>query len=270
MSAKSSKARLLLIEDDHDTREAVVELIRDEGFGIDAVRKVTEAFELVDKQSYSLILSDVWESGEPRWPEIERLCELAEPTPVAACTASRERPPPALAARLAFFLEKPFAPERLLSLLARYAGDSSAVDRYRAATVAYFDALTRKDWRALGELCSEDVRYYFPTSHPRYGRQVSGRSEFLEFSRETFEGGPFADARFEVSSISPLDSGVVADWVGTWNHAANLPARTEGSIVLKFNEAGLHRIGVRLDVERWISAQAEAASGPAPTPPRRA
>lgn len=162
MSAKSSKARLLLIEDDRDTREAAAEFIRDEGFAIGTVRTVTEAFEVIDKQSYSLI------DGAP------------------------EVRPPGLRQ-----------------------GRVSAVQ-------------------------------------PR-----------------TFGTGPFSDARFEVGFLSPLESGVVADWVGTWNHAANPPARSEGSIVLKFENDQLSRIGVRLDVERWISAQAAAPSGPSPTSSRR-
>src|SRR5688572_6929414 len=104
VSATSPTAKVLLIEDDLDTRVAIAEFIRDEGFAVDTARSVKDAFQLVDKHSYSLVLSDVWDRGIARWPDIGRLIDMVDPTPVGACTASRVQPPPDVSPRLAFFL----------------------------------------------------------------------------------------------------------------------------------------------------------------------
>lgn len=240
--------KILLIEDDADTREAMVELLVDEGFVVDTASNVLQALPEVSKKSYSLIVADVWDRGVSRWEEIDRLVDLADPSPVAACTASRTRPTQAILERLAFYLEKPFAAERLLMLASEHCGNEENIERYRPQAEGYFAALTRKDWKALGALCTDDVAYFFPAVHPKFGRRVDGRDAFLKFSEETFQ--QFPDVAFEITSIAPLARGVVVGYRSTWNRASASPQSVEGAVVLRIEGDKISRIGIRMDVSQ--------------------
>lgn len=246
MSQETPTGRVLIIEDDRDTRDAIVELLTDEGFDVLGVRGVKEALAKVDKESFSLIIADVFDRGIARWPDIESLIELADPTPVGACTASRLKPEEGVTARLAFFLEKPFPPERLLQLVAKYAANPESVGRFRAQTQSYFQALSECDWHKLGALCSDNVTYFFPTADPNFGKKVEGRDAFVRFSEQTF--AQFKDAKFTLKALAPLEQGVVASYETKWSGGA-----ATGAVVLRFDGEKICRIGVRTDVAALTS-----------------
>lgn len=223
----------------------MLEFLTDEGFLVETAPSVTRVLSEVEKRSYSLIVADVFDRGVSRWPEIERLIELSDPTPVAVCTASRTPPPGDVLRRLSFYLEKPFQAERLLQLVSEHSGAQGNVDLYRPQAEAYFAALTKKDWDSLAALCSEDVVYFFPTPHPEFGRKVEGRDAFIAFTREIF--AQFPATRFTIVSLSPLANGVVASYRADSEQGTPGAKSSEGAVVLRISDGKVCRIGIRME-----------------------
>lgn len=108
---------ILVVEDDLDTREAVVEVLRREGLSVVATDGGQEALDLLETCRPHLVLLDldlVGLGGEEFCAAQRTLPELAA-TPVVIMTGMND--PPQLGAAL---LRKPFGIDELLAVVARF------------------------------------------------------------------------------------------------------------------------------------------------------
>jgi CheY-like chemotaxis protein len=117
--------RLLLIEDDFDSREIVATILGDTGIDVTCAGSAEQALELLGNQPIDVILSDVGLPGTDGYElmRIVRTNPALAKTPAAALTAyayieDRER---ALKAGFQMHLRKPFEHAELLDVVAALA-----------------------------------------------------------------------------------------------------------------------------------------------------
>lgn len=125
------RIKVLLVEDDHALREALVDTLMLAGHGFHAVASAEEALLAVAEQSFSLVISDVNMPGMDGHQLLSRLRASQPQLPVLLMTAhgAVERAVDAMRQGAADYLVKPFEPKALLELVARHAlGSLGVVD----------------------------------------------------------------------------------------------------------------------------------------------
>lgn len=113
--------RILVVDDDEMVLMALNELLKPEGYEVDAILRVSEALEKLDQDGYDLLMLDII------MPEMDgfELCrrirkmEKYEETPIVFLTAkSREEDRvQGVEAGANLFLSKPISPEKLLGIV---------------------------------------------------------------------------------------------------------------------------------------------------------
>ena len=122
----SFKGRILCTEDDADTRDLIVFVLKDQGYDVICTDSADEAIALVQSQQFDLFLMDNWLPGISG-PEFTRqLRQFDGKTPVlfysaAAYDADKES---ARSAGAQGYLVKPVANEELIDEVARLIAES--------------------------------------------------------------------------------------------------------------------------------------------------
>jgi CheY-like chemotaxis protein len=123
MSTKLKSKRVLVVEDDRDIRDAVVEVLEDEGYTVSAAADGQEALELLSGEDPrpDLILLDlmmpVMNGFQFREKQLER-SDLSA-IPVLVVTADANAKGKAETLRAAGFVQKPLKIQPLLDLIQR-------------------------------------------------------------------------------------------------------------------------------------------------------
>ncbi len=249
---KEQSGRILLVEDEPDTRTLLSELLEYYGFQVDSVATVPLALERLEHDCYQIVLTD-YVTG--RLCDAERdahaLLDAAAPGP-AACLTGWSPVPESLIKRFAFVTRKPFGSESLLADIAQVMKSPPRPDDAEKV-LRYFDALTRKDWDGLVALCSEDVAYRVTGHHPELSQEVVGRKGLKELSARAFEAYP--DASFEVRELVSLPKGAVARYRGQWSSPHDKPVSFEAVVAFGFSQDYIAQISVRMDMERLNQLQ---------------
>jgi CheY-like chemotaxis protein len=115
--------RILVVDDDVDIRETVAEILRDEGYPVDAVADGLEALDyLRTRPSPRLVLLDLMMpgmNGEDLVKVLRGTPTLAE-TRIAVVSAARDLRERAEEMKAVAFLQKPITLDRLLALVERH------------------------------------------------------------------------------------------------------------------------------------------------------
>ncbi|WP_249676911.1 sigma-54-dependent transcriptional regulator [Pseudomonas abieticivorans] len=119
---------VLLVEDDRALREALGDTLELGGYAYRAVGSAEEALELVGKEPFSLVISDVNMPGMCGHQLLGQLRARLPQLPVLLMTAhgAVERAVDAMRQGAVDYLVKPFLPKALLDLVARHAAGSLA------------------------------------------------------------------------------------------------------------------------------------------------
>jgi CheY-like chemotaxis protein len=249
LSPKAPALRLLVAEDDFDIREAMVDLLREQGFEIVEATTFDEAVAQLEKTDFQGVLSDFRMAGsEEPWEALKQIVELAAPAPVGLLTAWPIRDEEARQRGIAFLLPKPFDANTFYELIAEHVKIAPPEPAKERRVREYFQALSEREWERLAALCAEDVVYHVPGSDPRFSRTVVGREPFREFSEETFRD--FPAARFEVNQVLALPNSMVARYSGSWVTPTGKPQSLAGSVQFKFRGELISEIGVRLELQK--------------------
>lgn len=117
----SPKGRILCTEDDADTRELIIFILRDAGFDVICTDNADEALKLARSQAFDLYLVDNWLPGLSGDQLTRRIREFDSETPIlfysgAAQNADKER---ALDAGAQGYLVKPAGYEELVAEVSR-------------------------------------------------------------------------------------------------------------------------------------------------------
>jgi CheY-like chemotaxis protein/ketosteroid isomerase-like protein len=248
-------AKVLLIEDDLDLEEIIDELLTSEGFEVTAATTPAEAVAALERVRHDLVVADfvVDFRGGAGWAALEEIRARAAPTPVGIFSGWKIDEAEAQRRGFVFALAKPVASEALLAAIAGHATAPPLSPGQRQLIDRYFAAIERGDWAGLGALCTDDVGYHLPGTHPRLSRTVRGRDAFVAFAEETFR--VFREPRFAVEEVITLPSGALVRYQSSWAVAGQRPS-SRGAIVFELRGEAIARIGIRVDVNQ-LGALAE-------------
>lgn len=239
---------ILLIEDDPGIREALVLLLDDEGYQTQEATTLEEAYDLIDHNTFDLILTDLLvHNQDTPFASVVQLQQRAGPTPVAILSAWRAIQSAPEAAQFAFVMSKPFDLDALLTAIAaalRTSGALTPEQEQRAQVVRqYFAALSRRDWDALVSLCADDVVYALPGASP-LSTTIEGKPAFRAHSEAVF--AHFPGAMFDPVNLYATPGGVAARYQARWLGADQREHRQAGATIFQFSGHHIQRVGIRL------------------------
>jgi len=127
MSMRLDGLRVLLVEDEADTRDYLVKVLKDNGASVQATDNVQDALRLIRESTPDVVVSDIGLPGEDGYSLAQRIRELASASgkllPAIALTAHARQEDRASALRAGFQLHvpKPIEPAHLVSVVANVA-----------------------------------------------------------------------------------------------------------------------------------------------------
>lgn len=260
-------ARVLVVDDDDDIRNALRFLLEDAGYDVTSASSLDDALALIDQEPVQLILTDSFFGRRGNaLAALRTLRQRAEPTPVGVVTAWNTSMAEAKRAEFAFVVAKPFDIDQLLTQIAASLRTPLTEQQQRLALVAhaYFAALTARDWDALVDLCTDDVAYILPGPAALAGTYV-GKAAFRAYTEETF--AQFLEARFEQVQVYASPSGLATRYRGTWRLPDGSQPVLMGAVHFQFEGDRIKQIGVSLNDERLaaLMRQPQAADTPPPS-----
>ena len=262
-------SQILLIEDDPGIREALALLLDDEGYQTREASTLQEAYDLIDRGAFNLILTDLLAHvPDSLFAAASAIQERAAPTPVAILSAWQAALSAPEASQFAFVLTKPFDLDALLTAIAaalQTSGALSPEEQQRAQVVRhYFAALSQRDWDALVRLCTDDVLYVLPGASP-LSATVAGKPAFRAHSEAVF--AHFPGARFDPINIYATPTGMAARYQSRWLGADQREYQQAGATIFQFSGLHIQRIGIRLANDQ-LGSLLESSSHP-PDPSRK-
>lgn len=122
MSQSKSVPSVLIVEDDPSLREALMDTLELSGYGILVAASAEQALDVLSRSKPGLVLSDVQMPGMDGHDLLRSIKSQAPGLPVVLMTAygQIERAVEAMRDGAADYLPKPFEPDRLLAVVARY------------------------------------------------------------------------------------------------------------------------------------------------------
>lgn len=244
--------RLLVVEDDPDSLEMFSRLLESGGYQVTRSGHAGGAISALETDTYDLVLADLLLSShevDRSWKTIESFVDLSRPAPLGLVTGWPVNPLEAKRRGVDFVLRKPFACDELFDQLAK-ALNLPAISQARETVLReYFGHLERGRYGALAWLCTEDVVYRVPGTSSRFANEVHGRAELVAFAEQTF--ATFTEPKFEISSMRPLPTGAIVEYVGTFREGETMH-RAPGAVMFEFRDDRISRIQVRVATEEII------------------
>lgn len=117
----SSPRKILVVDDEPNARNALAELVRDEGFDVDIARDGTDALDKVSTFQPQVVITDLDMPGVDGVELVKRLQRLAVPPTIIVLTSYGEasRALDAMRAGATDYLTKPIRFDELLVVLAK-------------------------------------------------------------------------------------------------------------------------------------------------------
>lgn len=243
--------RLLLLEDDPDALELLQALLANGGFEVVVASQPAQARAILERQAFDLVISDLLfgtHDIDQSWTTLDQFVALARPAPVGVMTGWQVDPDRMTRHGLAFVLQKPCRRSQLFAQIA----DTLHLPPLSTTRIeilrAYFESLELRAYDVLGELCTDDVVYELPGSHPTLSTIIEGKAAFIAFTQQTFQ--TFRAPHFEVAAMRPLPNGAVVEYAGTWRDAtSNEPHSIQGAVMFRFRDSRIAHIAIRLDAD---------------------
>jgi CheY-like chemotaxis protein len=241
----------LLLEDDSDALELLQALLVSGNFEVVVASQPAQARAILERQAFDLVIADLLfgtREIDQSWTTLDELAALARPTPVGVMTAWQVEPERLARHGLAFVLQKPCRRSQLFAQIADALHLPPLSPTRIAILRAYFESLEARAYDVLGGLCTDDVVYELPGSHPRLSTIVEGKAAFLAFTEQTFQ--TFRAPHFEVAAMRPLPNGAVVEYAGTWRDAtSNETHSIQGAVMFRFRDSRIAHIAIRLDAD---------------------
>jgi DNA-binding response OmpR family regulator len=160
-------SRVLVVEAEPLLQQALLSLLRTEGYAPFGVASLEEALAAVDEATFAVILADL-PAGKSRhsFTPAHILRRHTPSTPLGLLTPERVSPWDKRWDVFAFLLAQPPNPTRLLTEVAACLNRPLSAAQARQAEVVQrlVEVLVTSRWRTLRSLCTPDVRYTPPTA----------------------------------------------------------------------------------------------------------
>lgn len=242
-------ARVLVIEDDADSRDLLVMLLDAGGYAVTSTESESTALRALHVGSYDVVLADLMlarPSVTSSWEYIDHVVDVADPAPVGLLSGWQVLEHDAAAHRLAFVLRKPCTRDDLFTQLATTLRLPPLSPSEIALLNEYFRCTESGDYECFRSILAPDFTYRLPGSDPRFSNEVRGIDSFIEFTARTFEA--FLAPRFELGSIRPLPRGAMVEYVGSWQEGTSRRSMP-GAAMFALAGGRIQRAELRVNVD---------------------
>ena len=123
------KKNILLVDDDHAVREALVHVLETEGYHVLQVANSVDAIRLYQTNFIDIALLDLGLGNECGWELFQRLIEIRPGLPTIMISGEAEKFEHPLSSNAAALMEKPLNLSALFGTLKSFASDSTQ-DRF--------------------------------------------------------------------------------------------------------------------------------------------
>ncbi len=252
MPASAAPPRLLLVEDDEDTRAILEALLHDEGYAISQAPSPREALDLLHEQVFHLLLTDLAASaaGDPL-RSVAELRAQAQPTPIGVMTGWKVSLEAVQRAGFACLIRKPFDIDDMLATIASSLRVPLSPTQQRQAEVVdrFFAALNVRDWETALGLCTDQLAYY-PSPDSLYAptRKLAGKANYRAYVADVF--GRLSLTRFENLLIYARPKGLAARYTYGWASPDGRPHQQASATLFHFSGDHISHIGVKVRQQR--------------------
>jgi two-component system nitrogen regulation response regulator NtrX len=160
-----SGRRVLVVDDEQGIRVSLGQILRDEGFEVEAVASGEEALERLGRESFDLLLLDVWLPGKDGLQVLEEI-RATHPDPAVVMISGHASVEAAVRATKlgAFdFVEKPLSLEKITLVVGNALTHRRLVERNRALRESIAGPVLIGQSAAI-EILREEIRAAAPTS----------------------------------------------------------------------------------------------------------
>ena len=194
---------ILIVEEEPALRNALIQLLSEEGYAPSGVASLDEAWETVDQRSFSLILADLLVGKSPHsFTSAHLLRRHAPLIPMGILTDQAVSLWERQWNAFAFTLPKPLETTRLLVEVAACLHLPLSREQMRQEEVVrrLLEAIAARGWSRLLSLCTEDVRYYPSEPFPGFtAGPLQGAKALEAFTSSIWQDAP--RLRLEVGNI---------------------------------------------------------------------
>ncbi len=198
-----SSPPILIVEEEPALRNALIQLLSEEGYAPSGVASLDEAWETVDRRSFALMLADLLVGRSPHsFTSAHLLRRHAPSTPMGIMTDQAVSPWDRQWSAFAFTIPKPIETTRLLVEVAASLHLPLSREQMRQEEIVrrLLEAIAARSWRRLLSLCTEDIRYYPSEAFPGFTAGPAQGAKALEaFMSSVWQNAP--RLRLEVSNI---------------------------------------------------------------------
>lgn len=248
MSASFSSPRLLIVEDDGDTRDILATILREEGYEVFLAASPKEAMTLLEQQVFHFVLTDLFASApDELLRSVAPLRAQAQPTPVGLLTGWKVSAEEVRRGGFACLIRKPFDLDDLLEAIAACLRIPLSPEQQRQAETVerFFASLNARDWDAALDVCTDDLAYYpAPESLYMPTRRLRGRAAYRTYIEDIFQR--VAVTRFDDLLISARPKGLAARYTYGLTLPGGVPEQRAGASLFHFTGALISQIGVKV------------------------
>lgn len=241
--------RLLVIEDEADSRDMLSMLLETAGYDVTSVAQEEAAVRELLHGGFDLVLADLMlghVSEDEAWTYLKRVADLARPAPIGLVSGWADASAKARLAGAAFVLRKPCSGDDLFEQLATTLNLAALTRSAQDTLRDYFACIAAGEYHRFRSFLSSDFVYRLPSRDTRYANEVRGIEAFIEFSAKTFE--QHAQPAFELQAMRPLPQGAIVEYVGSWNEG-NERRQMPGAVMFQMKDGLIVRADVRVNVD---------------------
>ncbi len=248
MSVFPQSARLLIVEDDRDTRDILETILSEEGYTVSQAASPQEAMALLDEHVFHFILTDLFaDTADGSLESVEPLRAHAHPTPIGVITGWKVSPEEVQRAGFVCLIRKPFELDEALTAVAASLHFPLSPEQQRQAEVIerFYDAINARSWEDALALCTAQLAYY-PPPHSLYAptRKLAGKGAYQAYAEDVFQR--LSLTRFEDVLIYGRPKGLAA----RYTYGVMLPdgaaQQRAGTSIFHFEGDHIARIGVKV------------------------
>lgn len=252
MPVSSNSSRLLIVEDDGDTRDILETVLREEGYMVAVAASPQEAARLLDEQVFHFILTDLFaEQADDSLQSVAWLRDQAQPTPIGVVTGWKISPEEARRAGFACCIMKPFDLLDLLTSIAACLHVPLNPTQQRQAKIIerFYAALNAREWEQALALCAAQFAYY-PAPHSLYApaRRLDGKERYRAYVEDVFQR--LSVTRFEDLVLYARPKGMAARYTYGLTLPDGTAQRRAGASLFRFRGDRVAQIGVKVRRER--------------------
>ena len=241
-----SSPRVLVVEAEPMLRQALMQLLTEEGYAAAGVATLDEAWAIVSSRSFALILADLIAGKSLHSFTPAHILRRHAPTmPLGIVTDEEISPWDERWSAFAFSLSKPPETTRLLTEIAAclHRPFNRAQARQAEVVRRFVEAIAGRGRSRLMSLCTEDVRYIPPETFPRFtAGHMQGKRALEAYTSSVWQDAP--RLRLEVTDIYTRPRGLALRYLRFAPTADNGWAWQEQTEVFQFMGDHISQIGL--------------------------